>query len=376
MHVCLVYDCLFPYTVGGAERWYRALADELVAAGHEVTYLTRKQWDDDDPPRIEGVEVVAVSRRDPLYTESGRRRIRPPLRFGWGVFRHLARNRRRYDAVHTGAFPYFSLIAARAALVGRREVEIGVDWFEVWSWGYWRDYLGLVGGAIGWAVQRMCIALSPTSFVFSRLHGARLKGDPILLRGLYDGRSEASPAAADPRDPLVLFAGRHIPEKRAELVPPAVAAARAQVPGLRGLILGDGPERDKVLDAIRHAGAGDFVDAPGFVAWEEVEAAFDRASCHLLPSVREGYGLVVIEAAAHGTPSVVLAAPDNAAAELVEDGVNGFVASSPADIPRAIKAVHDGGTELRERTAEWFRDNAPRLSAKGSAHQIAIEYER
>lgn len=374
MHVCLVYDCLFPYTVGGAERWYRALADELVAAGHRVTYLTRTQWDDDDPPRIDGVEVIAVSRRDSLYTEGGRRRIRPPLRFGWGVFRHLLRNRRRYDAVHTGAFPYFSLIAARAALAGRRR-EIGVDWFEVWSWGYWRDYLGLVGGAIGWLVQRVCIALSPTSFVFSRLHGERLGGDAILLSGLYDGPAEVSEHAAEPRTPLVLFAGRHIPEKRADLVPPAVAGARAAVPGLRGLILGDGPERRRVIEAIAAAGAAEFVDAPGFVASEDVDAAFERASCHLLPSVREGYGLVVIEAAAHGTPSVVLAAPDNAAAELVEDGVNGFVARSVDDIPRAIAAVHAGGAGLRASTAAWFRENAPRLSARASAHQIALEYE-
>ena len=43
MRICIVYDCLFPYTVGGGERWYRALAGELVAAGHEVTYLTRRQ---------------------------------------------------------------------------------------------------------------------------------------------------------------------------------------------------------------------------------------------------------------------------------------------------------------------------------------------
>ncbi len=40
----LVYDCLFPYTVGGAERWYRDLAERLCADGHEVTYLTLRQW--------------------------------------------------------------------------------------------------------------------------------------------------------------------------------------------------------------------------------------------------------------------------------------------------------------------------------------------
>ena len=31
MRICVVYDCLYPYTVGGAERWYRALAERLAA---------------------------------------------------------------------------------------------------------------------------------------------------------------------------------------------------------------------------------------------------------------------------------------------------------------------------------------------------------
>ena len=44
MRVCLVYDCLFPYTVGGAERWYRNLSERLAADGHDVTYLTLRQW--------------------------------------------------------------------------------------------------------------------------------------------------------------------------------------------------------------------------------------------------------------------------------------------------------------------------------------------
>jgi hypothetical protein len=43
--VCLTYDCLFPHTVGGAERWYRNLADRLAREGHDVEYLTLRQWD-------------------------------------------------------------------------------------------------------------------------------------------------------------------------------------------------------------------------------------------------------------------------------------------------------------------------------------------
>jgi hypothetical protein len=43
VRVCLVYDCLFPHTVGGGERWYRALAERLAADGHQVTYLTLRR---------------------------------------------------------------------------------------------------------------------------------------------------------------------------------------------------------------------------------------------------------------------------------------------------------------------------------------------
>jgi len=115
MRVCLAYDCLYPWTVGGYERYMRALAEAVATAGHEVTYLTRRQWGADDAPDIEGVRVVAVSRRDALYGPDGNRLVGPPLRFGRGVLGHLLRHRDDYDVVHLCAFPYFSLLAAGLA---------------------------------------------------------------------------------------------------------------------------------------------------------------------------------------------------------------------------------------------------------------------
>lgn len=372
MRVCLAYDCLYPYTVGGAERWYRNLADELAAAGHEVTYLTRRQWPRTHCPEVPGVRVVAVSREDDLYI-GDRRRIVPPLRFGMGVLRHLAARRDRYDAVHLCSFPYFSLLAARAALMGSK-VPIGVDWFEVWSRSYWNDYLGPLGGAVGDLVQRLCVHATPRAYAFSELHRRRLaeqglRRPAVRLGGLYSGPLEPRPHVGV-REPLVVFAGRHIPEKRAELVPNAVACTRPLVDGVRGLVLGDGPRRPAVLDAIVNAGAASYVEAPGFVSADTVEDALGRATCHLLPSSREGYGLVVIEAAALGTPTVALAGPDNASVELIEDGVNGFVAERPEELPAAIAETHSRGDALRHSTARWFGERAPQLSASSSARSI------
>ena len=376
MHVCLIYDCLYPHTVGGAERWYRGLADELVAAGHEVTYLTRTQWDEE--PATPGLRVISVAPRGPLYGAAGNRRIGPPLRFGFGVLRHLLRNRRRYDAVHTCAFPYFSLLAARAALLGTG-TRIGVDWFEVWSKDYWRAYLGPVLGWVGILVQRLCVRLTPIAYVFSELHARRLDEEgirhrPHRLAGLYAGASSngAGGARAE-REPVVVYAGRHIAEKRVELIPAAIAAAREQLPGLRATIFGDGPTRPNVLAEIERLGLEDVVEAPGFVSTEEVAAGIGAAAALVLPSLREGYGLVVIEANAAGTPAVVVAGEDNAAAELVDDGVNGYVARDARELSDAIVRAVRGGVALQRSTATWYAEHAERLSARVSADTIKRE---
>jgi glycosyltransferase involved in cell wall biosynthesis len=378
MRICIVYDCLFPYTVGGGERWYRGLAERLVGEGHEVTYLTLRQWNRSETPHIEGLRVVAVGPRMPLYAPNGRRRILPPLVFGLGVFLHLLRNGRRYDVVDTCAFPYFSLLAA-AALRPTMRFGLVVDWFEVWSYSYWREYLGGPGGRIGELVQQLCARVRHRAFCFSELHARRLRdlgfhGPLTVLRGLYAGETAApTPRAADP---LVLFAGRLIPEKRVTLTVAAIALAAERIDGLRGEILGDGPERELLTRVIAERNLQDVVSAPGFTDTATVGAEMRRAMCLLLTSRREGYGLVVVEAAASGTPSVVVPGEDNAATELIVDGVNGILASSsePDAVAEAIARVHEGGLALRERTARWFGQNAEWLSLEHSLRIVLDSY--
>jgi glycosyltransferase involved in cell wall biosynthesis len=378
VRVCLVYDCLFPHTVGGAERWYRNLAERLAADGHEVTYLTLRQWPRGADPGVAGVRVVAVGPRLGLYTASGRRRVGPPLVFGLGVLGHLARFGRGYDVVHTASFPYFSLLAA-GALRRRRGFRLVVDWHELWTREYWQDYLGRAGGWAGWRVQRACARIPQQAFCFSRLHAARLaregvRGAVTVLRGQYVAGAE--PQVERYGEPVVVFAGRHIPEKQVPAIVPAVALARASAPELRAEIFGDGPERTRVVELVRSLGLEDAVEVPGFVEHGRVHAALRRALCLVLPSRREGYGLVVVEACAAGTPAVVVADPDNAATELIEEGVNGFVAASasPADLAAAILRVRDAGPALRESTAAWYAAHARELSLADSLERVAAAY--
>ena len=376
MHVCFAYDVLYPLNVGGAERWYRALAERLAADGHEVTYLTLRLWSRGDEPNVPGVTVIPVGRGMKLYGSEGRRRILPTLVFAAGILRHLVRHGGRYDVVHTSGL---HLAVLPAAAVRRGRYRLVVDWFEVWTREYWREYLGRFGGWIAWALQRAAVRATDRAISFSRLHTQRLrdlgfKREIFVVEGLIP--SELQATEPEPAAPVFFFAGRHIPEKQVPALVLALDRARERFPELRAEIYGDGPERPRVLELIEELGLDGVCQAPGFVPRDRLEQALARALCLVLPSRREGYGLVVVEAAARGVPSVVVRAPDNAAVELVEPGENGFVASSadPNELADAIVRVHEAGPALRASTSAWFERNIERLSLDGSLETVLRAY--
>ena len=287
---------------------------------------------------------------------------------------------RRYDVVHTASFPFFSLLAAGLAR-RRGRYRIVVDWHEVWTRQYWLEYAGNVTGRVGWLVQRRCAHIGDRAFCFARMHAKRLRelgfrGSVTVLEGEYAGPLSAVPGR--PAERVVVFAGRHIPEKRVHSLIPAFSQARERIPDLQGELYGDGPDRASVLELIADEGLEEVVIAPGFVDGEIVDEAIGRALCLVLPSQREGYGLIVVEALAKGTPAIVAAGPDNAATELIEDGVNGFIAASaePKDLASAIVRVYEAGEPMRASTRAWFERNAERLSLDRSVETILDSYER
>jgi glycosyltransferase involved in cell wall biosynthesis len=379
LRIAIIYDCLYPHSIGGAERWYRSLACRL-ARRHQVTYLTRTQWRSlatlDTPHAI---EILGLGAPSPLYNDAGRRRIDVPLRFALRVFVHLLRNRTRYDVIHTCSFPYFPMIAASIVrkLAGPPVV---VDWIEVWPRNYWREYLGGNLGYVGALIQRLCITLTTYAITFSRVNSKQLrahgyKGQLSVLQGMFDAPSdlgEPNPI----REPQIIYVGRHINEKNVRAIPATIAETLKQIPNLKCVIFGDGPERTKIIEAIQNAGLQQHIQCPGFVPWQTVDRALQEAMCLLLPSEREGYGLVVIEAAARGTPSVVVRAPKNAATELIEEGINGYIAedASPVALSRAILKVYKAGPTQVTKTWAWFKHNQIRLGIDFTVEEIERIY--
>ncbi|WP_166790161.1 glycosyltransferase family 4 protein [Cryobacterium sp. Hh11] len=355
--VAIAYDCLFPINSGGGERVYRRIAEVLSERGSHVDYVTRAQWDGPAPQAT--FSVVPVW-RGAIYDSMGTRTPASAVKFALALFRHFRARRGSYDLVIVSALPVLNVFAVQLALAGRKTFVV-TDWLEVWGWRQWRAYSGALMGTVASVLQFVAIRLGHlhtvnSDFTGSRIRGYRRGATPVTL-GLVDLVGTA-PAATTQRgeEPYLIFIGRHIADKRLIDLLPALLEARTQISDLRLVIVGSGPETAAVKARVTELGLDEAVSLVGRVSDDKLHTLLAGARALVNPSRREGFGLVVAEAAAVATPSVVVAGPDNAAAELVQNGVNGAVATSvqPVELATAIVTVVNAGESLRKSTHVWF----------------------
>jgi len=321
MKIAYVYDAVYPWVKGGVEKRIREVSVRLADRGHEVHVYGMRCWSDPATIERDGVTLHGVCPGEALYS-GGRRGVTQALRFGSSVLRPLLSS--GADVVDCQNFPYFSCFSAKAASV-RRGVPLVVTWHEVWG-DYWYDYLGR-RGVFGKAVERLAagltdhhVAVSPSTA--RALTGLGVAGPvPVVPNGIDLSRIAAVAPAAEEWD--VVFTGRLIREKNIDLLLRALVTVREEVPDLRALVVGDGPERP-VLEALARD-LGLPVTFTGFLPdYESVIAAMKASKVFVLPSTREGFGIAALEAMACGVPVVTADHPGNAARDLVQEGVNGF----------------------------------------------------
>ena len=216
----------------------------------------------------------------------------------------------------------------------------------------------------------------------------------LLLEGAPEERVRVTPpgvdlerfagAAADAGDgQLILSPGRLVWEKGHQDVIRAVAALRqGMVPGadpaLRPslLIVGKGPERNRLLRYASELGVADAVEVRAFVPYEEMPALYARARCMVLASLpqwhwEEQFGMVLAEAMAASVP--VIASASGAIPEVVGAGVPQF---TPGDWLRLAHLLAEGPLALAPgRRAEYDPGRVEHFGAAAAAARLADAYE-
>lgn len=190
--------------------------------------------------------------------------------------------------------------------------------------------------------RNLLVAVSPSTA--HALHTLGVDQDRIRL--VPNGVEEPGPRADRSPDPLFLAMGRLVEYKRIDLLLRLWERVRP-VTGGRLVIVGDGPEGARLR---RLAGPG--TEFTGHVSEAEKHRLLCEAWLLLHPSAVEGWGLVVTEAAARGTPAVGFDVPG--VRDSVENGATGLLADSPSSFAAAwcTLALSTHRRELMGKEAE------------------------
>lgn len=357
MKLAYVYDAVYPWETGGVQARVWELARRL-ADDHDVHWYGLHYW---DGPRIresEGVTLHGVAEPQELYV-NGRRSIREALSFSAHLVRPLLHE--RFDVIDCQEFPYFPGFPSKLATTVDDSTLV-MTWHEVWD-EYWYEYLGWKG-LFGKLTERSVARLPDKHIAVSKrtqqdLAVLGVSCNDIVPNGIAMDDVERVPEANEQVD--VLFVGRLIEEKNPALLVRAIDELRESTPDIRCRFVGEGPEADRVEQLVGQLDLDSNVTVTGFRdSHDAVLGLMKAADVFVLPSRREGFGMTVLESLACGTPVVTIDHPQNAAAELVEDGATGVICEatprSVADgIERARRTVSGDDCVATARNYEWDR---------------------
>jgi glycosyltransferase involved in cell wall biosynthesis len=369
LQILIVYDCIFPGSVGGVERRNADLAVALADRGHRVTLAG---WNPNGAERRHGdrVEVLPVGPPTSLYDATGHRRAWASVRF---AFQCLRLDVRRFDVVETAHIPYLHLLplALKCRLARRPLV---VSWYEFWG-PYWRRYVGRRRWRAYALVERVAaragtFATASSRLTLDRLTPHRLRKPPGYLPcGIDLARIDAAIAhhgreMAEAGPPL-LYVGRLVPEKRIDLLLEAVARLGPDARGAGRVlrIVGDGPDRLRLEGVVSELGIAGLVEFAGRLpSGDAVFAAMVEARIAVQPSSREGFGLFPLEAMAARLPVIYCTSPESAVAEIVRDGREGLAVEPTAEALTTAIVRLLRSEEERKRMAEAARRRAEEYS--------------
>jgi len=322
--IALVYDPILPFIKGGAEKRFFEIGKRLARDGHDVHLYGMKSWEGAKVIKHEGMTLHGICQNYPLYTNSGRRSIYQALMFGFASFRLW---REPFDVIDCCGFPYFSLFPIRIITWVRRK-KLYSTWHEVWGREYWKKYLGPLG-IFGYFIERLAVLLpdkiisvsSGTAEAIGQKLGWK-KNITVIPNGLDVGKIKNAEAASERSD--IIYVGRLLSHKNVDILVRATGLLVKDNPEISLAIVGDGPERKNLEKLAEDLQIKKNVRFLGRVEKDgDVHAQMHASKVMVLPSTREGFGIVVLEANACGLPVVTIDHKNNAAKDLIVNNENG-----------------------------------------------------
>ena len=352
-----------PLVVGGIAAHVDGLARAMQRAGHEVVVCSLHHPDQPDDAVVDGVRVLRADPALPWLPDD--------------------------DLVARMASANHQLVQLVAKLgPWRPEVVHAHDWLVAWAGDSLKTLLGVPlvatihatergrhGGhlppglpgtinSVEWWLTYQAREVIACSRFMARevVHSFELPSSKVHLvpNGIDTHRWQLPPGAAEARrEPLVVAWGRIQYEKGFQVLARAVSELRQRVPGIRCVIAGRGSYLPELQTQIDMEGVSDIVQLAGFVADEQLHEMLQRASCVVIPSLYEPFGIVALEGMAAGAPTI--AARTGGLAEII-DGTDAGMLFEPGNHHELAECIADVLAD--PAAADLMRANAATLLRK------------
>ncbi|SEK86731.1 Glycosyltransferase involved in cell wall bisynthesis [Nonomuraea pusilla] len=359
---------LHAYGMGGTIRTVVNQANAMVALGHEVEIVSvvrrREAPQFAIDPRISLVTLVDQrdGRRPDSFGRKAWRRLRGKIvprgefaadyfteRVEWAAMEYVSGLR---DGVLVTTRPALNLISARRT--PRSVIRVAQEHMNLSA------YPETIRREIARHYGRFdCVA------VLTRTNQAEyrrlLPGTPVVQ--IPNAVHKADQEHSRQVNPVVVAAGRLVPQKGFDLLIPAFAQVVAERPEWRLRIFGTGPRRTQLAGLIEQHGLGEHVSLRGRT--ERLDQELADASVYALSSRFEGLPMVMIEAMTHALPVAAFDCPTGPR-DVLTDGVDGLLVP-PRDVDGLAAAlkrlVADRDLRLRMglAAAETSRAYAPEV---------------
>lgn len=324
---------------GGSELFTERVADFLAGAGWDVTICAAEHA---NAPRDEVRRGVRIRRR------GGRLTV-----YLHGLAYLLTPRGRRTDVVVDvqNGIPFFSPLVRRRGIVNLVHHVHNEQWHII--------YPGVIG-RLGWFLEsrvaprlyRRHPYVTVSAASSADLVGLGIAAERISI--VHNGIDVPHPQLRQPRaeTPTLCTLGRLVPHKQVEHALEAAAVAREVAPDLQVEIVGEGWWHDTLTARAADLGIDQQVTFRGAVSDAERDAMLDRSWVLLAPSVKEGWGIAIMEAAAHGVPAIAYRSAGGVCESIV-DGETGWLVD---DLAGLVKRTEELLTDRSLR--DWLGANA------------------
>ena len=349
MKICLINDTVYPYFIGGAPKRVWEIARRLAQRGHQVHWFGMKYWDGEDILPSMDVYLHGVYNAQEIYIQ-GKRSIKQAVYFAYKLIGPLFRE--KFDIIDSSNFPYFPCFPAKLHSIIKGSNFV-VTWHEVWD-KYWYEYLGKKG-VFGLLVERLLAQSSKNMIVVSErtkesLSSIGYRGNTYVVNNGI-GYQEINSVNSANEHSDVICVSKLLKHKNIDLLIRSIALLKKRLTNIKCNIIGDGPERSRLEQLVRDLNLNKNVFFLGLLDdSKEVFSYLKSSSVFALPSMREGFGIVFIEANACGLPVVTIEHPRNAAGDLIVNGENGYTCDhTEEDLASKIISAIEKSSDMKPK---------------------------